>query len=119
MPEDVVDAIGDPILAVADPTHGTLWIADGSWARANPAVLTAWRTSLTEAADYIGKNSAESRAILSKYTKLPEQIVNTIPIPPYNAVLSARSLEPWVTALTELGQLTKRLDAASLIVEVK
>jgi NitT/TauT family transport system substrate-binding protein len=26
--------IGDPILAVADPTHGTLWIAEGGWARA-------------------------------------------------------------------------------------
>jgi len=61
-------SIGDPILTVADPTHGTLWIAEGAWARANPAVLKNWIASLTEAEAFIKNSPEPSRAILGKYT---------------------------------------------------
>lgn len=109
--------IGDPILTIADPSHGTLWIANGAWARGNPAVIKSWNASLTEAADYIKNNPDQSRAILGKYTKLPDPVVKTIPIPPYDTVLKAKSLEPWINALIDLGQLTKPIKAESLVVE--
>jgi NitT/TauT family transport system substrate-binding protein len=112
-------SIGDPILKVADPTHGTLWIAEADWARANPGVLKNWIASLTEAADYIKTNPEPSRAILGKYTRLPEPVVKTIPIPEYNAILEPKSLEPWIRVLTELGQVTKPLDAATLVVRAE
>ncbi len=111
--------LGDPILTVASPTHGTMWIADGTWARANPGVLKNWIASLTEAADYIKTNPEASRAILGKYTKLPEPVVRTIPIPDYDAGLEPKELEPWIRILTELGQVTKPLDAASLVVKAE
>jgi NitT/TauT family transport system substrate-binding protein len=112
-------SIGAPILTVADPTHGTLWIAEGAWARANPAVLKNWIASLTEAAAFIKNSPEPSRAILGKYTKLPEPVVKTIPIPAYDAVLEPKSLEPWIKVLTELGQVTKPLDAAALVVKAE
>jgi NitT/TauT family transport system substrate-binding protein len=111
--------IGDPILTVADPSHGTMWIAEANWARANPGVLRNWIASLAEAADFIKANPEPSRAIIIKYTKLPEAVVKTIPIPEYNAVLEPKSLEPWIRVLTELGQVTKPLDAAALVVKAE
>jgi NitT/TauT family transport system substrate-binding protein len=110
-------SIGDPILAVSDPTHGTLWIADGTWARANPDIIKRWIASLTEAAEFIKKEPAQARAILGKYTKLPEQVVQTVPIPEYNAILDPAGLEAWVKALTELGQLEKPVEASRLVVK--
>lgn len=112
-------SIGDPILTIADPTHGTLWIANGEWSRANPAVLKSWNASLSEAADYIKANPEKSREILGKYTKLPPPVVTTIPIPPYDVTLNAKSLEPWVNVLVDLGQINQPLKAESLIVETK
>jgi len=112
-------SIGDPILSVADPTHGTMWIADADWARAHPDVLKAWIASLTEAAAFIKTDPETSRAILGKYTRLPEPVVKTIPIPEYNAVLEPKSLEPWIKVLTELGQVTKPMDAAALVVKTQ
>jgi NitT/TauT family transport system substrate-binding protein len=109
--------IGDPILSIADPTHGTMWIAEADWARAHPEILKAWIASLTEGAAFIKTNPEPSLAILGKYTRLPEPVVKTIPIPEYDAVLEPKSLEPWIKVLTELGQVTKPMNAADLVVK--
>ncbi len=110
-------SIGDPVISVADPTHGTMWIAERDWATAHPDVLKAWIASLIEGANYVKTNPEESRAILGKYTRLPEGVVKTIPIPEYDANLEPKSLEPWIKVLTELGQVTKPMDAATLVVK--
>lgn len=110
--------IGDPILAVADPVVGTLWIAEGKWARANLPVLKSWIAALTEAGERIKSKPAEARSILEKYTKLPAAVVQNVPIPDYQFVLAPSHLEAWINVLIDLGQLAKPLNASSLVVSV-
>jgi NitT/TauT family transport system substrate-binding protein len=108
--------IGDPVLAIADPVVGTLWIAEGKWARANLQVLKNWIAALTEAAERIKSDPTEARTILGKYSRLPEPVVQRIPIPDYQYQLQPKDLDSSIKMLRDLGQLTKPLDAATLTV---
>ncbi len=109
-------SIADTILSIADPTHGTLWISNGAWARKNPAILKEWRDSLTEAAEYIAKNPAQSRAILGKYTKLPKAIVDRIPTSAIRcepetrvaAAMDQRAGRAWPTVEANQGGVANR-----------
>ena len=50
-------SIADPILEIADRTMVTLWIAEGNWARSNPATLAKWNAS-----DYPGGQVHQDQA---------------------------------------------------------
>jgi ABC-type nitrate/sulfonate/bicarbonate transport system substrate-binding protein len=112
-------SIGNPLLAVADPALFTFWIAQGAWARANPAVIERWIASLKDARQFLETNPTESRAILAKYTRLPDAVAQKIPFPAYDTSLNAAQLEVWVKVLRELGQLSAPVDASRLVVTAR
>ena len=61
-------------------------------------------------------NNTETRAILAKYTKLPEAVVQKIPYPTYRFPIKPEQLGVWVDVLTELGQVTQPIDKNKLVV---
>jgi NitT/TauT family transport system substrate-binding protein len=111
--------LGDQLLKVASPARSTLWIADRNWAAANGPILSKWAAALNKANAFIEKNPAEARLAMTKYTKLPEAVIKTIPLPHYSVALTAPEIEVWIKVLGELGQLRKPLDASKLIVTAK
>ena len=109
-------SIGNPLLSVADPGLFTFWIAQGAWARANPAVLERWIAALKDARQFLETNPTESRSILAKYTRLPDAVAQKIPFPTYETALNASQLEVWAKVLRDLGQLNGPVDASRLVV---
>lgn len=108
-------SLGDELLAVADPARATLWIAQGNWARANRAVIKNWVDALGEARDFFAQSPGESRSILAKYTRLPDAIVQKIPLADQKPQITAKELEVWVKVLTELDIISDHIDATRLI----
>jgi NitT/TauT family transport system substrate-binding protein len=109
-------SLGDPLLSVADPARGNLWIAQGKWARTHATIVSKWIAAHEDARDFIASSPAEARTIVAKYTRLPEQVVQKIPLPHFVPRITSNDIDPWIKVLTELGQVTGRIDAGNLIV---
>lgn len=112
-------SLGSLTMSVADPSRTTLWIAQGKWARENMPTLKKWVDALAESKTFIAANPTQARAIMAKYTNLPPAVVEKLPIPNYEARLTAAELTPWIKAMREIGQLQKDIDPAKLVVDVK
>jgi ABC-type nitrate/sulfonate/bicarbonate transport system substrate-binding protein len=109
-------SLSDPILTVADPSLFTMWIAQGAWARVNKPVIAAWTASLQEAIDFIAKNPAEARAVMAKYTNLPEAVVQRISFPQYSLSVAPAQVAVWAKALADLDQIASGVDVSKMIV---
>jgi len=72
-----------------------------------------------QAKQFMDANPQEARAILAKYTKLPEAVVQKIPFVTYRFWLDPRDFAVWVNVLKDLGQITRSVDENSLVVKLK
>ena len=112
-------SLGDPLLFVSDEVLYTFWISERKWATDNHAVIEAWIASLNQAKQFIDANPQEARAILAKYTKLPEAVVQKIPFVTFRFSLDPRDFAVWVNVLKDLGQITRSIDENSLVIQLK
>jgi NitT/TauT family transport system substrate-binding protein len=112
-------SLGDPLHSVSDQVLYTFWISERKWAADNHAVIDAWVASLNQAKEFMDANPQEARAILAKYTKLPEAVVQKIPFVTYRFSLNPRDFAVWVNVLKDLGQITRSIDENSLVMKVK
>ena len=112
-------SLGDPLLSVSDEVLYTFWISERKWAADNHAVIEAWIASLDQAKQFMDANPQEARAILAKYTKLPEAVVQKIPFVTYRFSLDPRDFAVWVNVLKDLGQITRSVDENSLVMKLK
>jgi NitT/TauT family transport system substrate-binding protein len=112
-------SLGDPLLSVGDEVLYTFWISDRTWAVNNPAVIEAWVASLGQAKEFMDLNPREARAILAKYTRLPEAVVEKIPFVTYRFRLDPQDFRVWVNVLKDLGQITQSIDENRLAIKIK
>jgi NitT/TauT family transport system substrate-binding protein len=87
-----------------------LWISTREWATANPKLITAFRKSLAEAADFIEKNPDKAKPIEKKYLGFNSPIKPSIALD-----LNAGDLDFYVKIITDLGLLRHPVDAAKLV----
>ena len=88
--------------------------------RQSCAVIDAWVASLNQAKEFMDANPQEARAILAKYTKLPEAVVQKYPLCTYRFSLNPRDFRCLgECALKDLGQITRSIDENSLVMKVK
>ena len=97
----------------------TFWISERKWATGKHAVIEAWIASLDQAKQFMDAKPQEARAILAKYTKLPEAVVQKIPFVTYRFSLDPRDFAVWVSVLKDLGQITQSVDENSLVMQLK
>jgi len=109
-------SLGDPLLAIADPVLFPFWIADADWARGHRDVIRKYTASLEGALQIIKTDEKEARAILTKYTGLPEAVIARIPIPHYDFSIKPGQLEPWQKMMVGQGYPVGKLDMAKLVV---
>lgn len=109
-------SIGDPLLEIADPILFTFWIADTDWAATNTDSLNRYRASLTQAAEFIRSEPSEARAILAKYTKLPQAVIDAIPFPTYGFQLETSQLTTWRDLMAKDNERIAKLDMAKTVV---
>ncbi|ODM75724.1 hypothetical protein A6X20_31920 [Bradyrhizobium elkanii] len=109
--------LGDPMLQVGDPVTLTSWMANGTWARANPDAVARYVAALEEARAYIAAHEVEAREILAKWTRLPKDVIESIVLPTYSTTLTAALISAWIGAMRETGQLSAELNASSLVLK--
>jgi ABC-type nitrate/sulfonate/bicarbonate transport system substrate-binding protein len=110
-------SIGDAFSPIADPLATNFWVAQGSWARANRAVVDRFVKSLNEAQASIQQDNAQARQILQGYTGMPAPVANSVPLPTYNFDIRTQDLTRWVQVLKDIGEFNGNVDANKLVLE--
>jgi NitT/TauT family transport system substrate-binding protein len=108
-------SIGAPFDAIADTLATNFWLAQGSWANKNRDAVARFVDALKQGQAYIESNPVESRKILQEYTKLPEAVASTVPLPTYNFDIRAGDLDIWVKVLKDIGEFNGQVDTRKLV----
>jgi len=111
--------LGDPVLSIADPAMGTMWISDKKWANAHKDVVAKWITSLDEAITIIKQKPETVKGSLAKYTKLKPEIAAAIPIPDYRATIDPKDVATWIDVLRDMGQISSSVSANTIVLSGK
>ena len=93
-----------------------LYAATRAWAEANPQTVAAFRAAVAEAADDVNAHPDAARAALSRFTKLPLDLVKTMKVSVSDPVLTAPSLDWWVDTMKKQDMLQGSLDVKALLV---
>jgi ABC-type nitrate/sulfonate/bicarbonate transport system substrate-binding protein len=109
-------SLGDPLLAISDPILFPFWIADADWARANRGTIKKFTDSLEGGLQIIKSDEKKARAILAKYTGLPEPVIARIPIPHYDFAIKPEQLAPYQKLMVDQGYPVGKLDMTKLVV---
>lgn len=107
-----VKSLGNPMLSVGDPVILTCWMADGRWARSHRDAVSAWRAALDDAIAYIGKEDKAARAVLMKWTRLPEAVAGKVRLPAYTTRISDSDIDTWTKASASVGAIRQIPSAA-------
>jgi NitT/TauT family transport system substrate-binding protein len=83
------------------------------WASANAASVKAFQTSLVEAVQFIKTQPAKAQEHISKYTKLPLEMVRSVPMPECLAEIRPAGMQWFATAMQKQGMLIKPSDVAA------
>ena len=112
-------SLGDPMLAVGPDVIFPFWISDGDWARAHGSTIKSWIAALTDAHKFMGDHPKETRAVLAKYSHLPDAVVQKVPLPTYGFTITPQEMAVWVDVLNDLGQLPGPVDKNNLVVSAQ
>ncbi|MDB5965254.1 MAG: hypothetical protein JWQ72_1754, partial [Polaromonas sp.] len=110
----VADNIGyrlaDYVAEVNPDLLAGVWIAQKTWADANPKAVPAFRESLLEAIEFIKANNEEARAIETKYLgfKTPFLLPFAVPV-------TVSDVDAWVKYAREVGYLNKPVDVSRMV----
>jgi NitT/TauT family transport system substrate-binding protein len=84
------------------------------WAAKNPALAAKFIAAIKETAQWANTNRAASAAILSKYTKIPQPVVERMKRGEYAENLLASDYQPVIDAAAKYGVLPKAFPAPEL-----
>ncbi len=93
----------------------TTFVATRDWAKDNAATIKSFRAAFAQAADFVAANQGKTREIVSKYTRLPLEVLNKIELPECRPVPTKAALDYFEKAMREGGMLTGKIDTAGLI----
>ena len=86
-----------------------------SWAEKNVDTVARFRRAMVEAAGYFRAEPDKTRAAISKHTKLPLDIVNSIELPECNAVASVDQIAWFEKVMRAEGMLQNPIDVTRLL----
>ncbi|SIQ43244.1 NitT/TauT family transport system substrate-binding protein [Rhizobium sp. RU35A] len=93
----------------------TTFVATRDWAKANPEAVKAFRASMADAAKFVSASPDKTREIVSKYTRLPVEVLNKIELPECRTVPTVAALDYFDKAMRDAGMLQSKIDTAGLI----
>jgi NitT/TauT family transport system substrate-binding protein len=101
-----------PDLAEELPT--ALWGSTREWASKNSDAVRRFQEANAEAVEFFKKEPAKCQEYISKYTRLPIEVVRSVPLPQLRANVTERDLEAWVEIMMDQGMLSTKLDVKRL-----
>lgn len=108
----VVGSVEDGV-APAFMTLG--WFATGAWLKANPDAALRFASAIREAAIWGNAHHKESAAILSKYSKMPEAVVDAMGRSVYGIDLDPKMIQPPLDVAARYGFLDHPVAAADIM----
>ena len=87
------------------------------WAKAHPDAVKAFHEAIAEAVAFQAKDPAAANVSVSRFIKLPPEVLNTITLPVLQADVSDAQLQIWVDALTRQKMLQEKPYVAKLLVQ--
>ena len=79
-------------------------------------MLKKWAASLEAGLAVIKNDDKKARAILAKYSGLPDAVVARIPIPAYDFKITPAQLDVWRKMMVSQGFPLEKLDIDKLVV---
>jgi NitT/TauT family transport system substrate-binding protein len=109
-------SLGDPERSLTSSyLGGTYWSASSDWAKANPAAVAEFRTSIQQADAWIAANNTAAYQDIADYTKVPLAQAKESPLTVYTTTVSGADLKIWGEAMTKYAGFSKTVDYASLV----
>ncbi|MDB5533759.1 MAG: NitT/TauT family transport system substrate-binding protein [Hyphomicrobiales bacterium] len=93
----------------------TGFVATRAWAAKNPETIAKFRKAMAEAAAFVKGNEDKTRELVSKYTKLPMELLRTIELPECNPTPSVAQFAFFDQAMRDQGLLQNKIDLAGVI----
>ncbi|MEU0795904.1 ABC transporter substrate-binding protein [Amycolatopsis sp. NPDC005961] len=85
------------------------------WVQANPKTLAAFQRALQKATSETNKDRSKIEPLLMKYVKTDEDTTKLMGLPSFSAKLDARRLQRVPDLMLQMGAITTKVDAASMI----
>jgi len=106
---NLVDVVPQPRL------NALLFVTTRDWADKNRDIVKAVQEAIVEADAFIPANPEKTRASINKYTKMPMEILNSLPLPIVDPVLDKASFAWWADTMQRLHMLQARPDIGKLL----
>ena len=92
-----------------------MYVMTRDYATKNPAVISAFRAAIDEAAAFIAANPEKARQDLGKVLKLPPPAVASLILPAVDTKVTAQQVAFWIDVMRKQNMLTRQIDPAKLI----
>ncbi len=92
-----------------------LYAATRSWEEANPKAVEAFRASIREAAEIVNRDPDKGRAAISRFTKIPLDVLKTMKLSISDPVIVPAQIDWWVGVMKQQDMLQASPDAKALI----
>lgn len=93
-----------------------LYASSRKWVAENPQAVKAFRESLTEAIAFTEKDPQKARADIGKFIKLPQPVLDSLPMPKMMADLIPSRLRFWSESMRQQGMLKHDVNLSTVVV---
>jgi len=103
-----------------DTPDGTITVVHATtrkWAQDNVETVKKLRAAMQEAVDYGKTHTEDLYAAIAKYTKLPTQVVSSLPPPNLTVDVSPEQIKFWIDLMKEQNALKGNPDPKSVLFE--
>ncbi|MGA2394208.1 MAG: ABC transporter substrate-binding protein [Candidatus Lustribacter sp.] len=92
------------------------WFAGRDWIKTHPSVVNAFSLAIREANDWANQNPDAAAAIISKYSKVPVNVLTAMKMRgQYQAVFTKSTMQPLIDAAFKYGYIAKPFPVSDII----
>jgi NitT/TauT family transport system substrate-binding protein len=110
-----VRVIAAPYSSVGKRLMLSAWVANKTWVDANPATVQRFVGAIRATAEWADKNQTASAAILTKYTRVPLDVILTMRRDPFATRMDTSAIQPIVDVCAKYGLIPRRFSASDLL----
>lgn len=91
------------------------YAASKTWADKNPKAIEAFRAAIREGATIVNADPEAGRAAVSRFTKIPMEVMKNIKLSRSDAGLTSAQIAWWVGVMTKQDMLQGKIDPAKVL----
>src|SRR5262249_30469760 len=92
-----------------------MYVTTRDYATKNPAVITAFRAAIEDAAAFISANPEKARQDIGKVLKLPPPAIANLILPAVDTRVTPEQIAFWIDVMNKQNMLSRTIDPAKLI----